>query len=206
MRSPPPLPRRGSGRCRRGRAPAGLPGWRAGAGAAACHTSTATATLPSATDAGSRLGSAAGMDLALATGRGELLLTHWPVAGSPLVTDDDVIQIGDREQLRQRVRPGAARALPFAPAPRPFGRGGGARDAGARGGRSRSRRLRAAPSGGGHTGPAGSPSTSSVGSWPALSAPPHGWSRRHDLRPELDPVTRYAPQIVDCLPPRSPRE
>lgn len=48
-------------------------------------------------DAGSRLGSAAGMDLALATGRGELLLTHWPVAGSPLVTDDDVIQIGDRE-------------------------------------------------------------------------------------------------------------
>ena len=48
-------------------------------------------------DASSRLGSAAGMDLALATGRGELLLTHWPVAGSPLVTDDDVIQIGDRE-------------------------------------------------------------------------------------------------------------
>ena len=48
-------------------------------------------------DAGSRLGSAAGMDLALATGRGELLLTHWPVAGSPLVNDDDVIQIGDRE-------------------------------------------------------------------------------------------------------------
>lgn len=48
-------------------------------------------------DAGSRLGSAAGMDLALATGRGELLLTHWPVTGSPLVTDDDVIQIGDRE-------------------------------------------------------------------------------------------------------------
>jgi arginase len=48
-------------------------------------------------DAGSRLGSAAGMDLALATGRGELLLTHWPVAGSPLVTDDDVIQIGDRD-------------------------------------------------------------------------------------------------------------
>ena len=37
------------------------------------------------------------MDLALATGRGELLLTHWPVAGSPLVNDDDVIQIGDRE-------------------------------------------------------------------------------------------------------------
>jgi arginase len=48
-------------------------------------------------DAGSRLGSAAGMDLALATGRGELLLTHWPVAGKPLVNHDDVIQIGDRE-------------------------------------------------------------------------------------------------------------
>jgi arginase len=48
-------------------------------------------------DAGSRLGSAAGMDLALATGRGELLLTHWPVTGKPLVNDDDVIQIGDRE-------------------------------------------------------------------------------------------------------------
>jgi arginase len=48
-------------------------------------------------DAGSRLGSAAGMDLALATGRGELLLTHWPVAGKPLVNGHDVIQIGDRE-------------------------------------------------------------------------------------------------------------
>jgi arginase len=48
-------------------------------------------------DAGSSLGSAAGMDLALATGRGELLLTHWPKAGRPLVNDDDVIQIGDRD-------------------------------------------------------------------------------------------------------------
>jgi arginase len=48
-------------------------------------------------DTGSRLGSAAGMDLALATGRGELLLTHWPVVGKPLVDDGDVIQIGDRE-------------------------------------------------------------------------------------------------------------
>ncbi|GAB2452969.1 arginase family protein [Streptosporangium sandarakinum] len=48
-------------------------------------------------DAGSSLGSAAGMDLALATGRGELLLTHWPVVGRPLVADEDVIQIGDRE-------------------------------------------------------------------------------------------------------------
>ncbi|MEU7245748.1 arginase family protein [Streptomyces sparsogenes] len=48
-------------------------------------------------DTGAALGSAAGMDLALATGRGELLLTHWPEVGRPLVTDEDVIQIGDRE-------------------------------------------------------------------------------------------------------------
>jgi arginase len=52
---------------------------------------------PGNSDAGSRLWSAAGMDLALATGRGELLLTHWPVVGKPLVNDADVIQIGDRE-------------------------------------------------------------------------------------------------------------
>ncbi|MFG3547766.1 arginase family protein [Streptomyces sp. NPDC047725] len=48
-------------------------------------------------DAGSSLGSAAGMDLALATGRGELLLTHWPEVGRPLVADEDVVQVGDRE-------------------------------------------------------------------------------------------------------------
>ncbi|MES4909405.1 MULTISPECIES: arginase family protein [unclassified Streptomyces] len=48
-------------------------------------------------DAGPSLGAAAGMDLALATGRGELLLTHWPVVGRPLVVDEDVVQIGDRE-------------------------------------------------------------------------------------------------------------
>jgi arginase len=48
-------------------------------------------------DSASRLGAAAGMDLALATGRGELLLTHWPQVGIPLVADDDVVQIGDRE-------------------------------------------------------------------------------------------------------------
>jgi arginase len=48
-------------------------------------------------DTATRLGSVAGMDLALATGRGELLLTHWPEVGSPLVADEDVIQIGDRE-------------------------------------------------------------------------------------------------------------
>jgi arginase len=48
-------------------------------------------------DTASRLGSAAGMDLALATGRGELLLTRWPTIGLPLVPDEDVIQMGDRE-------------------------------------------------------------------------------------------------------------
>ena len=48
-------------------------------------------------DSATRLGSAAGMDLALATGRGELLLTHWPEVGSPLVPDRNVFQIGDRE-------------------------------------------------------------------------------------------------------------
>lgn len=46
-------------------------------------------------DAG-RLGAAAGMDLALASGRGEPLLTHWPQAGV-LANDPDIIQIGDRE-------------------------------------------------------------------------------------------------------------
>ena len=45
----------------------------------------------------SRLGSAAGMDLALASGRGELLLTHWPGIGRPLVEDADVVQVGERE-------------------------------------------------------------------------------------------------------------
>jgi arginase len=45
----------------------------------------------------SRPGSAAGMDLALASGRGELLLTHWPEIGRPLVEDADVVQVGERE-------------------------------------------------------------------------------------------------------------
>ncbi|WP_034483332.1 arginase family protein [Actinomadura oligospora] len=47
---------------------------------------------------GPALGNAAGMDLALATGRGELLLTHWPRVGRPLVADEDVVQIGDRDE------------------------------------------------------------------------------------------------------------
>jgi hypothetical protein len=41
-------------------------------------------------DTASRLGSAAGMDLALATGRGELLLTRWPTIGLPLVPESTV--------------------------------------------------------------------------------------------------------------------
>ncbi|NUT33310.1 MAG: arginase family protein [Hamadaea sp.] len=52
---------------------------------------------PNNYDTAARLGSAAGMDLALATGRGEPILTHWPVVGTPLVADEDVIQLGDRE-------------------------------------------------------------------------------------------------------------
>ena len=44
----------------------------------------------------SRLGSAAGMELALASGRGALLLTHWPEIGRPLVEDADVVQVGER--------------------------------------------------------------------------------------------------------------
>jgi arginase len=42
-------------------------------------------------------GAAAGMDLALATGRGEDLLTQWPQVSTPLVPDDQVVQIGERE-------------------------------------------------------------------------------------------------------------
>ena len=44
----------------------------------------------------STLGAAAGMDLALATGRGELLLTCWPGVDGPLVKDRHVVQLGDR--------------------------------------------------------------------------------------------------------------
>lgn len=44
-----------------------------------------------------RLGTAAGMDLALASGRGEALLTSWPEIGSPLASDADIVQLGERE-------------------------------------------------------------------------------------------------------------
>lgn len=51
-------------------------------------------------DSVSRLGSVAGMDLALATGRGETLLTQWPHIEGSLVRDEDVAQIGERDALR----------------------------------------------------------------------------------------------------------
>lgn len=43
------------------------------------------------------LGAVAGMDLALATGRGELLMADWPGVVGPLVPDDAVVQLGERE-------------------------------------------------------------------------------------------------------------
>jgi arginase len=50
-------------------------------------------------DTTQRLGSAAGMDLALVTGRGERLLTRWPGVDGPLAHDADVVQVGEREAL-----------------------------------------------------------------------------------------------------------
>jgi arginase len=52
---------------------------------------------PGNDDARAHLGAAAGMDLALATGRGEALLTRWPEVDGPLVADLDAVQIGERE-------------------------------------------------------------------------------------------------------------
>lgn len=43
------------------------------------------------------LGAVAGMDLALATGRGEMHLTDWPGVPGPLVLDCHVVQLGERE-------------------------------------------------------------------------------------------------------------
>lgn len=48
-------------------------------------------------DSAKRPGSVAGMDLALATGRGEPLLARWD--GNPLVEDRYVVQIGERDEL-----------------------------------------------------------------------------------------------------------
>ena len=47
-----------------------------------------------------RLGAAAGMDLALASGRGEALLSDWSNVGT-LAHDSDILQIGERESLDQ---------------------------------------------------------------------------------------------------------
>jgi arginase len=55
-------------------------------------------------DSRRRLGSAAGMDLALATGRGEPLLTRWPDIDGPLVRDEDAIQVGERDALTAEFR------------------------------------------------------------------------------------------------------
>ena len=59
---------------------------------------------PGNDDTRSRLGSAAGMDLALATGRGEPLLTRWPDIEGPLVRDEDAIQLGERDALSEDFR------------------------------------------------------------------------------------------------------
>ena len=48
-------------------------------------------------DPSATLGAVAGMDLALATGRGEPLMTDWPGVRGPLVPDDAVVQLGERE-------------------------------------------------------------------------------------------------------------
>lgn len=42
------------------------------------------------------LGAAAGMDLALASGRGDPVMTTWPEVGTPLASDADIIQVGER--------------------------------------------------------------------------------------------------------------
>lgn len=52
---------------------------------------------PSNYDTSRRLGAVAGMDLALASGRGEDLLTSWPQIGKPLAGDADIVQIGQRD-------------------------------------------------------------------------------------------------------------
>jgi arginase len=50
-------------------------------------------------DARAVLGAAAGMDLALATGRGEPTLTAWPEIRGPLADDRDTVQLGEREDI-----------------------------------------------------------------------------------------------------------
>jgi arginase len=45
----------------------------------------------------SGVGGAAGMDLALATGRGDAVLTEWPEISGPLIPEEQTIQLGERE-------------------------------------------------------------------------------------------------------------
>lgn len=55
------------------------------------------------------IGSAAGMDFALVSGRGEALPTSRPNVGTPLTRDEDIAQIGEREPANDRDRiPGTA--------------------------------------------------------------------------------------------------
>src|SRR5262245_59915332 len=42
------------------------------------------------------LGAVAGMDLALASGRGEPITTEWPGVEGPLAADADIVQVGER--------------------------------------------------------------------------------------------------------------
>jgi arginase len=53
-------------------------------------------TNPSNYDTARRLGAAAGMDLALATGEGEATLTRWDGVTGPLVEPADAVQLGER--------------------------------------------------------------------------------------------------------------
>lgn len=43
------------------------------------------------------LGAVAGMDLALATRRDEVLLTEWPGVEGPLVPEQQILQLGERD-------------------------------------------------------------------------------------------------------------
>jgi arginase len=53
-------------------------------------------THPGNYDPAKVLGAVAGMDLALASGRGEALMTTWPEVGTPLAADADIVQVGER--------------------------------------------------------------------------------------------------------------
>jgi len=55
-------------------------------------------------DTKARLGSAAGMDLALVSGRGEAILTEWPEISGPLARDEEILQMGERDAERPDFR------------------------------------------------------------------------------------------------------